>query len=447
MCVNLARTVNDNGEIPYDLVNKLQINEDEKAKLILVGDHDQLQPIGPGAPFRALLEQVGFAELNTIIRQEEEWQRQATHHFATSNVKEAINAYHEKGNIHFSEPIKNATQQLIEDWHAKYTKENLNLNQVLILAHRNTDVTQLNQMARARRILAGEITQGIMVNKENEEFYLSQGDRLLFLKNDQELDVKNGQFGTVTDIHQNEVDIPKQIIVKLDNEKTVAFDPEIYCHFNYGYSATVHKTQGVTIDHSFIYVSGKFWNRNLAYVAGSRHRKNMDLYVDEESYSNLSTLIEGIEKDGLKDSALNYPLNFAKRRGLESEGLYERAKKCLLERLIKTRDYIYEKCRHLIQNQRIDNQAFQDAKNVQSSDSKQFDRKIELTTTKLEKLLTHIEQAKREKNYYDAYKARRELQHEVKRISKNKNVYQEIKNKNVQLGKKLDFFLESEYEI
>src|SRR5690606_26360857 len=39
------------------------------AKLVLVGDADQLQPIEAGAAFRSLADRVGYAELGTIYRQ------------------------------------------------------------------------------------------------------------------------------------------------------------------------------------------------------------------------------------------------------------------------------------------------------------------------------------------------------------------------------------------
>ena len=48
------------------------------AKLVLVGDPEQLQPIGPGAGFRALSERTGFLELQVIRRQREAWQRDAS---------------------------------------------------------------------------------------------------------------------------------------------------------------------------------------------------------------------------------------------------------------------------------------------------------------------------------------------------------------------------------
>ncbi|MGO7733853.1 AAA family ATPase, partial [Rhizobium johnstonii] len=39
------------------------------AKLVLVGDHEQLQAIGAGAPFRAIAEAVGHAQLSEVRRQ------------------------------------------------------------------------------------------------------------------------------------------------------------------------------------------------------------------------------------------------------------------------------------------------------------------------------------------------------------------------------------------
>ena len=48
------------------------------AKLVLVGDPEQLQPIGAGAAFRAIAERTGFAQLEEVRRQAEEWQRAAS---------------------------------------------------------------------------------------------------------------------------------------------------------------------------------------------------------------------------------------------------------------------------------------------------------------------------------------------------------------------------------
>ena len=49
--------------------------ERDGAKLVLVGDPEQLQPIQAGAAFRAIAERAGYVELEGIRRQRESWQR------------------------------------------------------------------------------------------------------------------------------------------------------------------------------------------------------------------------------------------------------------------------------------------------------------------------------------------------------------------------------------
>jgi len=60
------------------------------AKVILVGDAEQLQAIEAGAAFRALAERHGAAEINEVRRQHEDWQRDATRALATGRTGEAI---------------------------------------------------------------------------------------------------------------------------------------------------------------------------------------------------------------------------------------------------------------------------------------------------------------------------------------------------------------------
>ena len=67
------------------------------AKVVLVGDPEQLQPIGPGAAFRAVAERAGFVELGEIRRQRVDWQRDASVDFARHRTLEGLSAYAERG--------------------------------------------------------------------------------------------------------------------------------------------------------------------------------------------------------------------------------------------------------------------------------------------------------------------------------------------------------------
>ena len=72
------------------------------AKLVLVGDAEQLQPIEAGAAFRAIAERVGYRELAGIRRQHEEWQREASRDFARGEPGRALELYQEHEAIHFA---------------------------------------------------------------------------------------------------------------------------------------------------------------------------------------------------------------------------------------------------------------------------------------------------------------------------------------------------------
>jgi ATP-dependent exoDNAse (exonuclease V) alpha subunit len=60
------------------------------AKLVLVGDPEQLQPIEAGAAFRAIADRIGYAELETIYRQREQWMRDASLDLARGKVGDAV---------------------------------------------------------------------------------------------------------------------------------------------------------------------------------------------------------------------------------------------------------------------------------------------------------------------------------------------------------------------
>ena len=69
------------------------------AKLVLIGDPDQLQPIEAGTPFRDLIATHGAARLAEIHRQKEDWQRTASRDLAAGDIYKAVAAYANKGAV------------------------------------------------------------------------------------------------------------------------------------------------------------------------------------------------------------------------------------------------------------------------------------------------------------------------------------------------------------
>jgi Ti-type conjugative transfer relaxase TraA len=267
-----------------------------KAKIVLVGDPDQLQPIGSGPIFQAILQRTGFAEINRIYRQAENWQRKATKSLSLGKIHDALEAYDKHNCIHFDESLILAKKSIVNRW-SELRKEN-QLSELLILAHRNADVGKLNQRIRKQRINLREIDAGELIQTEKAIINLSKHDRILFTKNNKKMNVKNGQFGTVTLITGN------NISVKTDAGKMVSFDTALYPYFTHGYAATVHKAQGVTVKHSMVFVAGFHWDRHLSYVALSRHKKSCHVFTDKQSYGNVEKLSNQLGRKPLKDSVV-----------------------------------------------------------------------------------------------------------------------------------------------
>src|SRR5690606_1782058 len=116
---------------------------DAGAKVVMVGDTQQLQAIEAGAAFRLLAERHGAAELSEVRRQSEEWMRQATRDFATGKSGEALAAYSNKGMVHPAATRDEARTALIDRWDAERRADPAASR--MILTHTNKEVQMLNE--------------------------------------------------------------------------------------------------------------------------------------------------------------------------------------------------------------------------------------------------------------------------------------------------------------
>ncbi len=275
------------------------------AKIVLVGDHEQLQAIGAGAPFRAIAEEIGHAELSEIRRQRVDWQREASVQFATHRTDLGLRAYHERGNISFAETGEDARGQIVRDYLADRDERPEGTR--VAMAHRRADVRAINgairaelqdrgELARVRE--AGDVAQDVdhvqegpgraltfQTNGGKRDF--ATGDRIVFLENNRDLGVKNGMLGTVDHVE------PGRVIATLDRGDSVSVPMNDYQAIDHGYATTIHKNQGATVDRSYVLASGTM-DRHLTYVAMTRHRDGVQLYAAQDEFTHVSqTLAAG----------------------------------------------------------------------------------------------------------------------------------------------------------
>jgi Ti-type conjugative transfer relaxase TraA len=107
------------------------------AKIVLVGDSGQLQPIAAGGAFTAISETTNPVKITEIRRQSQEWQRQASYDFATGDIETALKAYDDQGCIKTADSDASAMDALVKDYVADLTKDISNhQSSRLILARR-----------------------------------------------------------------------------------------------------------------------------------------------------------------------------------------------------------------------------------------------------------------------------------------------------------------------
>lgn len=247
------------------------------AKLVLVGDPEQLQPIAAGTPFRDLTERLDSAQLTEIRRQKEDWQRQASLHLARQEIGEAVRLYEERGHIKTAASPAAAVAVLVEDYMQDLELHGPNVSR-LALAHRRKDVHLINQTIRAARRSAGELAGERLFRTDHGPRAFAAGDRILLTRNDRTLALHNGTLGTVERVQQDKLTI-RIDGGSADEARHVTIAADEYASFDHGYATTIHKAQGATVDRAFVLASSRM-DGHLTYVGLTRHRQEVLLYGD-----------------------------------------------------------------------------------------------------------------------------------------------------------------------
>ncbi|UCI19296.1 Ti-type conjugative transfer relaxase TraA [Mesorhizobium sp. B2-1-8] len=282
------------------------------AKVVLVGDPQQLQAIEAGAAFRSIHERHGGVEIGQVRRQREDWQRNATRDLATGRIGAAISAYEDRGMVHQAASRDEARSDLVERWDRDRQAEPEASR--IILTHTNDEVRALNTAARERMRVAGDLGGDVQIGVERGERSFARGDRVMFLRNERGLGVKNGTLGVIDEVST------QGMTVRTDDGSSVHFDLKDYSQIDHGYAATIHKAQGMTVDRTYVLATPGM-DAHGSYVALSRHRDGIDLHYGSDDFATREKLVRSLSRDRAKDMASDYDQidpaqTYAERRGI-----------------------------------------------------------------------------------------------------------------------------------
>tara|TARA_B110000503_G_scaffold137776_1_gene222621 strand:- start:687 stop:3218 length:2532 start_codon:yes stop_codon:yes gene_type:complete len=306
----------------------LELAEKNNCKVISVGDDNQLQAIQSGGVFRGICKNTSSLTLSEIRRQQDHKDRLATLNFSTGKTKEALEHYNEKNCIKFHDKKLNLVKE-ISDKYLNDMKNNPGQKN-LILAHANKDVAGFNKHIHDTKKELGELGNSKFVNG----IEYSEKDRFVFLDNNHSLGVKNGTIGTIETIKNNEfqirIDTPKN-----EPEKKVNFNIKDYNKFTHAYALTIHKSQGVTVDKTQLYMD-KNTNNNLALVGCSRHKESLQIHCLQKNkdnpngFENVNDLIKLAERKQVKELVQDKLIKLEtslSRKGLNTLSKYSKSQK------------------------------------------------------------------------------------------------------------------------
>ncbi|MEX2556386.1 MAG: MobF family relaxase [Actinomycetota bacterium] len=318
-----------------DLARLVHHVEQANAKLVLVGDPEQLGEIEAGGLFRALAERTEPIHLGEVIRHEHELDRDAARLIREGEGGRALDLYRSEERVVVAPDAGARREAMLAEWHESFSAG----EDAVMVAKQNVEVERLNAMARQLRREAGELgAQEIEVG----EAQFATGDQVITRVNDRGADIYNRERWQIAEVDADE---GRVVLEGIDQQRSVEVDADYLARTNphsdapalqHAYAITTYSAQGTTVDRAFVAADPSMDKQEL-YVAASRSRGETMIFatpevqVEREDFAPADRYIrEGIphiaeasERDRAQRAAHDEALR-AELRGLPVEELRER---------------------------------------------------------------------------------------------------------------------------
>jgi ATP-dependent exoDNAse (exonuclease V) alpha subunit len=247
------------------------------AKLVVLGDHRQLGPVGPGGALGALVARHPEAThaLAENVRQVDAAEREALAALRAGEVQKALTWYDEHDRLRASAERDQTLQAVVGAWANDVAMG----KDTAMYAWRRANVAELNRRARQEMGAGGRLS-GPELEAPGGRCYRS-GDRVVTLAPVNEKDLVTSERGTVVTVDP----ATASLVVRTDEDRLVVLrgDECSAERLDHGYATTVHRAQGATVDRSHVFADGG--GRELGYVALSRAREESHVYVVADDLS------------------------------------------------------------------------------------------------------------------------------------------------------------------
>ncbi len=277
----------------------LAIAAKHQARVVLVGDPEQLPAIGAGGMFDQLLKHVPSAELRDVRRTDVAFQRDAALAVRAGRAEEAVRLLSDNGALHMLHTNKHAMNRMVADWDT--WRHQHAIDQSLLIVHTsNKDVDRVNELAQQRRLQAGEL-EGRSVQAPDRDYHLHVGEPVIFrtrpfVPTDGSDRVENGITGVVSrvDADARQVYVRVHEPTKSPRDVCVDIDQMGGSSLRLMYASHVYPAQGATLERTAELSGHHGTNKESTYVGLSRLRERHDVYVSREALGS-----EGSDADRL----------------------------------------------------------------------------------------------------------------------------------------------------
>lgn len=289
-----AVILDETSMVDVDLMNSLVRAVRPGARLVMVGDPDQLPSVGPGNVLKDLLasEKIPTVRLHEIFRQAQESNIVMAAHAV--NRGEIPELRHKSGDLYF---LRRKTPQSVVNTVVELCTERLPRNmgispeQIQVLSPTRKGIAGTANLNAALQQALNPASPG-KAERRFGEYLFRTGDRVMHTKNNYDLPwqsadgkehglgVFNGDVGVIADIDQR----AETIMVRYD-ERIVYYPFELLDELEPAYAMTVHKSQGSEYP-AVVFVASKaapqLLNRAVFYTAITRAQDLLVIVGDEE---------------------------------------------------------------------------------------------------------------------------------------------------------------------
>lgn len=264
----------------------IRVAEDTGARLVLVGDPQQLAPVGAGGMFEQIIERVPKAELVEVHRTKIEYLRDAALAIRDGRAEDAVQLMRDNGKIHLANTNQQAMERMVKDW-SQWRHEAGTENTLLIVHTSNEHVDRVNELAQVERMKAGELS-GPSVAAPDRPYSLYAGEPVIFRQSAYHVEgdrrVENGTRGII-----QSVDAQRQRVTVLVDEPKGKRSVEVDLRnmdrssLRLMYASHVMPSQGETIAQTAELTGQWGTNKKASYVGASRLEFDHRMYTSRQA--------------------------------------------------------------------------------------------------------------------------------------------------------------------